>query len=148
MHNIYFNTITSDVGYVQKILKIKIPFQIFFLPLQMHVQNHERVQNFCFYPFRKKLKENPGTQWFHSLVVHLLLISFRHVWFPAIFCSLLTFISYSHPVFVIVVFVFLVPKITLVYITFFFPISILKVFLCTHALVFDVFCVLVRWIRY
>ena len=26
----------------------------------MHVQNHERVQNFCFYPFKKKLKENPG----------------------------------------------------------------------------------------
>ena len=33
-----------------------------FLPLQMHVQNHQRVQNFCFYPFRKKLKENPGLQ--------------------------------------------------------------------------------------
>ena len=28
----------------------------FILPLQMHVQNHERVQNFCFYPFRKNLK--------------------------------------------------------------------------------------------
>ena len=26
----------------------------------MHVQNHERVQKFCFYPFRKKLKENPA----------------------------------------------------------------------------------------
>ena len=26
----------------------------------MHVQNHERVQKFWFYPFRKKLKENPG----------------------------------------------------------------------------------------
>ena len=81
-----------------------------------------------------------GTQWFHSLVVHLLLILFWHVWFPAIFCSLLTFISYSHPVFVIVVFVFLVPKITLVYIAFFFPISILKVFLCT--LCFGLWCVL------
>ena len=32
----------------------------FILPLQMHVQNHERVQNFWFYPFRKKLKENPA----------------------------------------------------------------------------------------
>ena len=31
----------------------------FILPLQMHVQNHEREQKFCFYPFRKKLKENP-----------------------------------------------------------------------------------------
>ena len=28
----------------------------------MLVQNHERVQKFCFYPFRKKLKENPGTK--------------------------------------------------------------------------------------
>ena len=37
----------------------------FILPLQMHVQNHERVQNFCFYPFRKKLKENPGS---HGMV--------------------------------------------------------------------------------
>ena len=32
----------------------------FILPLQMHVQNHERVQKFCFYPFRRKLKETPG----------------------------------------------------------------------------------------
>ena len=60
MHNTYFNTITSDVGYVQKkILKIKIPFQNFFYPFRCMFQNHERVQNFCFYPFRKKLKENP-----------------------------------------------------------------------------------------
>ena len=32
----------------------------------MHVQNHERVQNFCFYPFRKKLKENPGAHLFEN----------------------------------------------------------------------------------
>ena len=30
------------------------------LPLQMHVQNHERVQTFWFYHFRRKLKESPG----------------------------------------------------------------------------------------
>ena len=51
--------ITSGVGYMQKILKIKNTLSDFILPLQMHVQNHERVQNSCFYPFRKKLKENP-----------------------------------------------------------------------------------------
>ena len=28
----------------------------------MHIQNHERVQNFWFYPFRKKLKENPAAE--------------------------------------------------------------------------------------
>ena len=59
MHNTYFNTITSGVGYVQKNSQNKNTLSEFFLPLQMHVQNHERVQNFCFYPFRKKLKENP-----------------------------------------------------------------------------------------
>ena len=62
MHNTDFNVITSDVGYVQKNSQNKHTLSDFFLPLQMHVQNHERVQNFCFYPFRKKLKENPATQ--------------------------------------------------------------------------------------
>ena len=60
MHDTYFTTITSGVGYVQKNSKNKNTLSDFTLPLQMHVQNHGRVQNFWFYPFRKKLKENPG----------------------------------------------------------------------------------------
>ena len=48
-----------SIGYMQKISQNKNTLSDFILPLQMHVQNHERVQNFWFYPFRKKLKENP-----------------------------------------------------------------------------------------
>ena len=51
---------TSGVGHVQKNSQNKNTLSELFLPLQMQVQNHERVQIFCFYPFRKKLKENPA----------------------------------------------------------------------------------------
>ena len=52
----------SGYGYVQENPQNKNTLSDFFLPLQMHVQNHERVQKFCFYPFKKKLKENPDCQ--------------------------------------------------------------------------------------
>ena len=45
---------------MQKNSQNKNTLSDFILPLQMHVQNHERVQNVWFYPFRKKLKENPA----------------------------------------------------------------------------------------
>ena len=62
----------------------------------MHVQNHERVQNFCFYPFRKKLKENPATRHFkgqarsvtadsaasRDCVVRFALAKRAQTWFP------------------------------------------------------------------
>ena len=60
IHDAYFNTIISGIRYMQKNSQNKNTLSDFILPLQMHVQNHQRVQKFRFYPFRKKLKENPG----------------------------------------------------------------------------------------
>ena len=51
---------TLRCRYMQKNSQNKNTLSDFILPLQMHVQNHERVQKFWFYPFRKKLKENPA----------------------------------------------------------------------------------------
>ena len=91
MHNTYFNTITSGVGYVQKNSQNKNTLSDFFLLLQMHVQNHERVQSFCFYPFRKKLKENPACYDRWASRIFFFFLSF-FLCFKRLFCFINLFI--------------------------------------------------------
>ena len=57
MHNTYFNTITSGIGYVHKILKIKIPFQILFYPFRCMFKIMKGYKIFAFTPSGKSLKK-------------------------------------------------------------------------------------------
>ena len=84
-----------------------------------------------------------GTQWFLSLVSRLLV----SVLGPYYILLSSDFVLYARPGFVIVL-VFLVPHIKLVYLAIFILFSIIKVSLCTRALVLHVFCILVRWIHH
>ena len=84
-----------------------------------------------------------GTRWFLSIVSRLLV----SVLVPYYILLSSDFVLYARPGFLIVL-VFLVPHIKLVYLAFFILFSIIKVSLCTRALVLDVFCILVRWIHH